>query len=226
MKWGHAVRVRKGTILYAAGVLACGNVLLQVLGFVYRVVLSRFAGAEGLGVYRLVNSVYLVLNAGCLSGVTTACSRLSAACEARGESGRLGAVLQLAFRAFFALSAACAAVVLLCGGSIAANLLGDGRCARAFPYMLLCLTLTGVENIFKSLYRPGKGTVHSLLRGRGAAYPHLRSQLSAVRIWQRRLWQNRHAHLRGHGVQRDFQRAFPHAAVPTKYAAYSLYKAG
>ena len=52
MKWGHAVRVRKGTILYAAGVLACGNVLLQVLGFVYRVVLSRFAGAEGLGVYR------------------------------------------------------------------------------------------------------------------------------------------------------------------------------
>ena len=55
MKWGHAVRVRKGTILYAAGVLACGNVLLQVLGFVYRVVLSRFAGAEGLGVYRLVN---------------------------------------------------------------------------------------------------------------------------------------------------------------------------
>lgn len=152
MKWGHAVRVRKGTILYAAGVLACGNVLLQVLGFVYRVVLSRFAGAEGLGVYRLVNSVYLVLNAGCLSGVTTACSRLSAACEARGESGRLGAVLQLAFRAFFALSAACAAVVLLCGGSIAANLLGDGRCARAFPYMLLCLTLTGVENIFKSLF--------------------------------------------------------------------------
>ena len=53
MKWGHAVRVRKGTILYAAGVLACGNVLLQVLGFVYRVVLSRFAGAEGLGVYRI-----------------------------------------------------------------------------------------------------------------------------------------------------------------------------
>ena len=142
MKWGHAVRVRKGTILYAAGVLACGNVLLQVLGFVYRVVLSRFAGAEGLGVYRLVNSVYLVLNAGCLSGVTTACSRLSAACEARGESHRLGAVLRLAFRAFFALSAACTAVVLLCGGSIAANLLGDGRCARAFPYMLLCLALT------------------------------------------------------------------------------------
>ena len=76
MKWGHAVRIKKKTILYAAGVLACGNLALQALGFFYRVLLSYFAGAEGLGVYRLVNSAYLVLNAGCLSGVTMACSRL------------------------------------------------------------------------------------------------------------------------------------------------------
>ena len=40
-----AVGVRKKTVLYAAGVLACGNLALQALGFVYRVMLSRFAGA-------------------------------------------------------------------------------------------------------------------------------------------------------------------------------------
>ena len=73
------MRFRKKTVLYAAGVLACGNIALQALGFVYRVMLSRFAGAEGLGMYRLANSVYLVLHTGCLSGVTMACSRLSAA---------------------------------------------------------------------------------------------------------------------------------------------------
>ena len=41
------VRFRKKTVLYAAGVLACGNIALQALGFVYRVMLSRFAGADG-----------------------------------------------------------------------------------------------------------------------------------------------------------------------------------
>ncbi len=152
MKWGHAVRIKKKTILYAAGVLACGNLLLQALGFFYRILLSYFAGAEGLGVYRLVNSAYLVLNAGCLSGVTMACSRLSAACEARGESHKIGAILRLAFSVFFTLCAACAAVVMLFGKGIAATLLGDGRCAKAFPFVLLCLALTGVENIFKSLF--------------------------------------------------------------------------
>ena len=132
--------------------LACGNLALQALGFFYRILLSRFAGAEGLGVYRLVNSAYLVLNAGCLSGVTMACSRLSAACEARGEHRRIGAVLRLAFTVFLTLCTLCAAVVLLGGERIASELLGDGRCAKAFPFVLLCLALTGVENIFKSLF--------------------------------------------------------------------------
>lgn len=152
VKWGHAVRIQKKTILYAAGILACGNLALQALGFFYRVLLSHFAGAEGLGVYRLVNSAYLVLNAGCLSGVTMACSRLSAASEARGERRKIGAVLRLAFSVFFTLCAACAAVVLLFREQIAVGFLGDGRCAKAFPFVLLCLALTGIENIFKSLF--------------------------------------------------------------------------
>lgn len=151
-KWGHGVRIRKKTILYTAGVLACGNLALQALGFLYRILLSHFAGAEGLGVYRLVNSAYLVLNAGCLSGVTMACSRLGASCKARGRGEQIPSVLRLAFRVFFTLCIGCAAIVLLGREQIAHELLGDGRCARAFPFVLLCLALTGVENIFKALF--------------------------------------------------------------------------
>ena len=139
------MRFRKKTVLYAAGVLACGNIALQALGFVYRVMLSRFAGAEGLGMYRLANSVYLVLHTGCLSGVTMACSRLSAACEATGEKGKTGAVLRLAFSVFFTLAFASAAGLLLCGDQIAAGILGNPHAAQAFPFMLLCLMLTGIE---------------------------------------------------------------------------------
>lgn len=152
LKWGFAVRIQKKTILYAAGVLACGNIVLQALGFLYRVLLSHYAGAEGLGVYRLVHSVYLVCNAGCLSGITMACSRLSAASEARGERSRIGMVLRLAFLVFFSACLFCGACLLLGGQWIAADILGDDRCARAFPFMLLCLALTGIENIFKSLF--------------------------------------------------------------------------
>lgn len=147
-----AVGVRKKTVLYAAGVLACGNLALQALGFVYRVMLSRFAGAEGLGMFRLANSVYLVLHAGSLAGVTMACSRLSAACEAKGEKHRTGAVLHLAFSAFFTFALLSGAGLLLFRRPVAEGLLGDGRAAQAFPFMLLCLVLTGIENILKALF--------------------------------------------------------------------------
>lgn len=146
------MRIQKKTILYAASVLACGNLVLQALGFLYRILLSHFAGAEGLGVYRLVNSAYLVLNAGCLSGITMACSRLSAACEACGEKRKIGSVLRMAFHIFFLLCGGCALIVLLFRTSIATRWLGDARCARAFPFLLCCLTLTGIENILKSLF--------------------------------------------------------------------------
>ncbi len=146
------MRLRKKTIVYTAGVLACGNLALQALGFVYRIILSRFAGAEGLGVYRLVNSAYLVLNAGCLSGVTMACSRLSAAAEAKKNYGETKTVLRLAFRVFFALFFICTAVVLFRKNDIASRFLGDSRCAKAFPFLIMCLGLTGIENIFKSLF--------------------------------------------------------------------------
>ncbi|MCQ5128322.1 oligosaccharide flippase family protein [Butyricicoccus faecihominis] len=144
------MRIRKKTILYAASVLACGNIALQALGFLYRVLLSHYAGAEGLGVYRLVNSAYLVLNAGCLSGVTMACSRLSAASAARRERGKLPAILRLSFVSFGTMFCTCAVLVLPLRTKIAADLLGDARCAMALPFLLLCLALTGIENIFKS----------------------------------------------------------------------------
>ena len=102
--------------------------------------------------YRLANAVYLVLHTGCLSGVTMACSRLSAACEATGEKGKTGAVLRLAFSVFFTLAFASAAGLLLCGDQIAAGILGNPHAAQAFPFMLLCLMLTGIENILKALF--------------------------------------------------------------------------
>lgn len=152
MKWGHVVQIKKKTIFYAATILACGNIVLQALGFIYRILLSHFAGAEGLGVYRLVNSAYLVINAGCLSGVTMACSRLSAASAAKNERRKIGSILRLSFYSFFTFCVICAGIILLFGNTIAARWLGDARCAKAFPFVVLCLALTGVENIFKALF--------------------------------------------------------------------------
>ncbi len=138
-------------LLYSVAVLCASNLGLQGLGFLYRIGLSHLAGAEGLGVYQLVHSVYAVIHAACLSGLTMACSRLSAELSAAGQGGAVGRSGP-AGRA-----GVCAAGVRLCGvfvlghGWISGHILGDARTAAVFPVMLACLALTGVENIVKSL---------------------------------------------------------------------------
>ena len=52
------LKISKDSVFYNALVLSSSGVALQILGFVYRIYLSRLAGAEGLGVYRLVLPVF------------------------------------------------------------------------------------------------------------------------------------------------------------------------
>lgn len=145
------MRMQKNSFLYSASLLAASNLILQLLGFVYRIILSRFGGAEGLGVYRLAFSVYSVINAGCLSGITTACTRLSAEYYATGRRGQIRRLIVVAFCGFFTLVLLCGGVLFLAHDEVAEFVLGDARTAAAFVPMLICLALTGVENIFKSV---------------------------------------------------------------------------
>lgn len=146
------VRINKQTFLYNASVLAFSNLALQALGFIYRIALSRLAGAEGLGVYRLVGSVYIVVNTFCLSGVTLACSRLSASKLAQGRPEQIRALMRLAMGIFLLIFTICAVVIAPFHDFIAQRLLGDDRTAMALPIMLICLFLTGIENLIKSLF--------------------------------------------------------------------------
>lgn len=131
-------------------VLCMSNMGLQVLGFLYRIFLSRLAGAEGLGVYRLAYSAYIVLHAASLSGVTMACTRLSAEWSAQGKLGAVRILVRRAFQTFLVFFLSGASVLMLFREYIGEHVLGDARTVGAMPVMLICIGLTGIENVFKS----------------------------------------------------------------------------
>lgn len=80
---GGILKLRSSGLLYNAAILCASNLGLQGLGFLYRIGLSRLAGAEGLGVYQLMYAVYAVMHAACLAGLTMACARMAAELGAR-----------------------------------------------------------------------------------------------------------------------------------------------
>lgn len=128
------------------------STLSQALGFGYRVILSRWAGAEVMGLYQLVMPVYSLLLSFSAVGATSAISNLTA--QHLAFQNRL-AVYQtrntcLRFFAFLLLPVG--TVVIVCSDAISVTLLGDARTQLGLILLVPCTALTGIENLHKHLF--------------------------------------------------------------------------
>lgn len=144
--------ISKKAVFYSAMVLTFSNTLLQILGFIYRIIISRMAGAEGMGVYQLIFPYYNIIMGITVSGLTTAISRLSAEKHALlGDSG-VRRLVFLSMKVFLALYLCIFVFSYTCSDWIAGSLLGDIRTKWGVLLLLPCLFFTGFENIFKASF--------------------------------------------------------------------------
>lgn len=121
----------------------------QVVGFFYRIALSRMIGAELMGLYQLIMPVYAVLSSLTAAGLTVAVSALSARYGARGDMAAIRRVRWSCLRIFFALLAPLGLVTVLCSDPISVYALGDARTRLGLCLLVPCLALTGIENLQK-----------------------------------------------------------------------------
>ena len=142
----------RGSVLYGTMILTLTGIASQLLGFVYRIFLSRLIGAEVMGLYQLIMPVFSVLLSLTAVGLTAAVSNLSSACRALGDGWALRQVLWRCLLAFLGAFALWAAVVACCYDPISVYLLGDARTQLGLLLLLPCLLLTGVENLHKHFF--------------------------------------------------------------------------
>ena len=127
--------------------LAAGALLLtptgiasRILGFFYRIFLSRTIGAEGLGVYQMVFPIYGICFSICAGSIQTAISRFTAA-----DRDRAGRTLLAGFIISFSLALGLAAVIIRFSGFLASQVLMEPRCAPLLPTMALAIPCTSVH---------------------------------------------------------------------------------
>lgn len=130
----------------------------QILGFFYRVVLSRLVGAEVMGLYQLIMPVYSVLMSLTAVGLTSAVSNLTAQYLARDNRLAMEQTLSRCLRWFFAALVPLGVGVILCSDALSVLLLGDARTQLGLILLIPCVALTGVENFHKHTFY-GSGLV-------------------------------------------------------------------
>ena len=115
----------KGTLLLTGAGLFC-----RVLGFFYRIYMSRTIGAEGLGLYNMIHPLFSIAFAVCAGSIQTALSQYIAANQEKGP-----AVFKCGL--FLSLSLSVIPLLLLWKGKmfLAGNILSELQAACYLPVL-------------------------------------------------------------------------------------------
>lgn len=124
----------------------------QLLGFGYRVALSRMVGAEVMGLYQLVMPAFSVLLSLTAVGLTAAVSNLTSQYLAWENSRGAAQIVGSCLRWLILLLLPVGAAVIVFSDPISVYLLGDARTQLGLMLLVPCAALTGVENIHKHFF--------------------------------------------------------------------------
>jgi stage V sporulation protein B len=132
-------------LVLGTAILTSAGVISRLVGFLYRIFLSRAIGASALGLYQLVFPILTLCYAIASEGIQTAISKFVAEGAAK-DSGKTGCgssavrYLTAGLLLSILLSVACEGILYFSSDWIAIHLLGDSRCGallRILSYTML-----------------------------------------------------------------------------------------
>lgn len=125
-----------GTLLLTAVGFFC-----RILGFFYRIFLSRVIGAEGLGLYQMIFPIHGVAFALCAGPIQTSLSRLTAASPEKGR-----AFLRVSLALSLSIALPLTIFIYLFADFLAAHILLAPECAPLLPALALSIPFCAIHS--------------------------------------------------------------------------------
>lgn len=145
--------MKKNPLVTGTLLLTAAGFLSRILGFFYRIFLSRAIGAEGLGIYQMTFPVHGVAFALCAGSIQTSISRLTAANVRKSrDTFKTGLIISLFFAAILTVFIYAAAPFL------AGRVLLEPQCAPLLPVMALSIPFSAVHACICGYYYGMKKT--------------------------------------------------------------------
>lgn len=138
---------RKHSMITGTLLLTAAGFAVRILGFFYRIFLSRTIGAEGLGLYNMVHPLYGICFALCAGSIQTAISRCIAANVSRRKLFfRTGLMISLSIAAILA-------VALSAGSRLLADyVLLESRCGELLRLMAFSIPFSAIHACVNGYY--------------------------------------------------------------------------
>ena len=145
--------MKKNPLITGTILLTGAGFLSRILGFFYRIFLSRAIGAEGLGVYQMVFPIHSIAFALCCGAIQTSISRLVARNEQLGRAAlRTGLFISLSISAVLTL------LIWQASPWLARFVLLEPACGPLLPVMALSIPFSSIHACICGYYYGMKRT--------------------------------------------------------------------
>jgi len=140
-------------------VLTFANFMTRLIGFIYRIQLSRMIGAQGIGLFQLVMPVHMLTITLVTAGLPVAVSRMVSQRTALGDSRGAKKVIRVGLAAVSLFSIIVMALMLASMKFIALVLLKEPRTYLSLLIFTPCILILGLSAIYNG-YFYGKKNFH------------------------------------------------------------------
>lgn len=144
--------VRRSAFLQNAAVLTATSLILRTVGIFFRMYLAGRIGAEGMGLYQLIVSVYVLASAFAAAGICTAVTRMVTDALCHGNRRTALAALRVAVLLSIGVGVASALLLALAAHPISRFCIGDMRAVAALRILTVSLPFMGVSSCLKGYF--------------------------------------------------------------------------
>ena len=141
----------KNNIYKSAAQVTIFSTVEKGLSFLYRIVLSRTIGAEGLGIYQICLTVFAVFLTAASSGVPVTVSRLMSKSTAKNDLSGKHSAVTAGILCTLVITVP-VAIILFFGRNAFGFLFSDKRCIDIFIILLPGLVLTAIYSVIRGSF--------------------------------------------------------------------------
>lgn len=143
---------RKNTLLLGTLILTASGIICRILGFLYRIFLSRRIGAEAFGIYQLATPLYALMLSLGAGGMQTVLSRFVASYLAKKDSRRAKICLAAGCGIVVILSFSASIFLFFSADFIGTRLLFEPRTILLLRILSLGILPSGIHNCLSAWY--------------------------------------------------------------------------
>lgn len=144
--------MKKTVFIKNAAILTASSLILRFAGIIFKVWLAAKIGAEGIGLYQLVFSVYMFAATFATSGICTAVTRLVSEEVVVGNKDGINRIMRRCVQLSLLVAAFTILVLFFGSDFITNNILNDTRAALSLKILAFSLPFMGVCSCVKGYF--------------------------------------------------------------------------